>query len=205
MPLERVRDAYTDRAGDYIDLLGSIDATATEDRHLIAGWAEDVDGLVLDVGCGPGQWTNFLHTKGAEVIGIDPVEAFIEDAQARYPEVDYRLGQAEHLNVPDASVAGILAWYSLIHTDPADLDAALDEFKRALRQGGSLLIGFFEGTELVPFEHAVTTAYFWPIQALIRRVEQAGFTVTATHARTDPGSRPHGAIVASRGNASLLD
>lgn len=51
---------------------------------------------------------------------------------------------------------------------------------------------------MAPFDHAVTTAYFWPLDALARLVEEAGFTVTGRHARTDPGARPHGAIIARR-------
>lgn len=198
MTVDRVRDAYAYRASEYIDLLGSIDATATEDQELVGAWSQKRDGLTLDVGCGPGQWTNFLHATGAEVVGIDPVHEFVVDAQARYPQVDYRLGQAENLDVPDASVAGILAWYSLIHTNPSDLGAVLDEFARVLRPGGSLLLGFFEGPELMPFDHAVTTAYFWPIPELTHRLDQARFTVTETQTRTDEGSRPHGAIIARR-------
>lgn len=198
MTVDRVRDAYADRASEYIDLLGSIDATATEDQELVSAWSQKRDGLILDVGCGPGQWTNFLHAIGAKVVGIDPVHAFVVDAQSRYPQVDYRLGQAENLDVADASVAGVLAWYSLIHTNPSDLGVVLDEFARVLRPGGSLLLGFFEGSALMPFDHAVTTAYFWPIPELTHRLDQERFTVTETQTRTDEGSRPHGAIIARR-------
>ena len=110
----------------------------------------------------------------------------------------FREGRAEHLDVPDESLGGVLAWYSLIHTPPASLGAILGEFARCLRPGGRLLIGFCEGPELVAFDHAVTTAYYWPIDLLSARIEQAGFVVTDTQARHDPGSRPHGAITAER-------
>jgi hypothetical protein len=65
--------------------------------------------------------------------------------------------------VEDASLGGILAWFSLIHTDPDQIGAPLTEFARGTRPGGGLLIGIFEGAELAPFDHAVTTAYFWPV------------------------------------------
>lgn len=163
---------------------------------------EGANGCILDVGCGPGQWTNFLHATGAQVTGIDPVNAFIADAKARYPQVDYREGRAENLPVPEASLAGVLAWYSLIHINPDGLTGVLREFARALRPGGSVLLGFFESPHLVPFDHAVTTAYFWPIPELTLRLEEAGFTVTDTQTRTDEGARPHGAIIARRGMGS---
>lgn len=198
MSVEEVRAAYTDRAGEYIDLLGSIESTAEQDQRLIAAWADSVAGPILDVGCGPGHWTGFLHARGHQVVGIDPVESFVEHARRSHPEVDYRTGWAEQLDTPDGGVGGILAWYSLIHTAPDRIGVVLAEFARALHPGGSLLIGFFEAAEQGPFAHAVTTAQFWPVPELGSLLEAAGFTVTGTHTRTDPGARPHGAIVAHR-------
>ena len=179
-------------------MLGSIEDAAEQDRQYVLGWAQGTEGRIVDVGCGPGQWTNFLHENGLEVEGADPVPAFIAHARRRYPGVAYRIGDAGRLDVEDGSLGGVLAWYSLIHTPPASLGAILGEFARCLRPGGRLLIGFCEGPELVAFDHAVTTAYYWPIDLLSARIEQAGFVVTDTQARHDPGSRPHGAITAER-------
>jgi len=198
----RVRDAYAARSAEYIGLFGTIEAAAEQDRECVLAWARTVTGRIIDVGCGPGQWTNFLHQHGVEIEGVDPVPEFIEEARRRYSAVDYRLGDADRLDVKDASIGGILAWYSLIHTAPHQVGTALTEFARCIRPGGGLLIGFFEGAELVPFDHAVTTAWFWPAGELSARVEQAGFVVTDIRRRTDPGMRAQGTIVALRGRAS---
>ena len=56
--------------------------------------------------------------------------------------------------------------------------------------------GFFDGLRIEPFEHAVLTAYLWPINAMEKKLSRAGFKVVDTHARTDQGSRSHGAILA---------
>jgi len=56
----------------------------------------------------------------------------------------------------------------------------------------------FEGTRVEPFPHAVTTAYFWPVEAMSQRLVDAGFHVEATESRVDPGKRPYAAIVARR-------
>lgn len=194
----RVRAAYAKRAAEYIDALGFIEATAEEDRALIGAWAGDVPASILDVGCGPGQWTAWLHNQGHDIAGVDPVPSFIDHATATYPAVPFRVGRAENLRVEDASLGGILAWYSLIHTDPAGVPAVLGEFARALTPRGSLALGFFDGPAVAAFDHAVTTAYIWPVDVLAQQVEEAGFVVTARHTRTDPGARPHGAIIARR-------
>ena len=57
------------------------------------------------------------------------------------------------------------------------------------------MIGFFGGPELVAFDHAVTTAYSWPVDVLSAQVQQAGFTIADTQTRADPGARPHAAII----------
>lgn len=112
MSLPAVRDAYTARSAEYIDLLGSIEDAAEQDRQYVLAWAQGADGRIVDVGCGPGQWTNFLHENGLEVEAVDPVPEFIAHARRRYPGVVYRIGDAGRLGVEGGSLGGVLAWYS---------------------------------------------------------------------------------------------
>lgn len=198
MSLARVRAAYTARAAEYAALFGEIEAADEHDRERLLAWARDLTGPVIDVGCGPGQWTSYLAGEGVDVEGIDPVPAFVDEARRRYPGSSYRIGRAEHLEVEDAALGGVLAWYSLIHTDPDRIGHPLAEFARCLRPGGGLAIGFVEGPELTPFDHAVTTAYSWPLGQLSERIERAGFAVVDTETRSDPGVRRHGLIIARR-------
>ncbi len=196
-----VSRAYGARAAEYAEHLGRMDAVAAPDRELVLAWAQTLTGPVLDVGCVPGHWTGFLHEHGTDVTGIDPTPEFIAHARATHPGVPFHEGQAERLDVPDGSLGGVLAWYSLIHSTQPQVRTALMEFARALRPGSGLLIGFFEGPVFEAFDHAVTTAYRWPVAALSALLRHAGFTVIETHSRTDPGARPHGAIVATRNPA----
>ena len=111
-----------------------------------------------------------------------------------------RIREARLLTLHDASgsVGGILAWYSLIHHEPSTVRAALEEFARVIRVGGSLLLGFFIGPAVEPFDHAVVTAYRWSPEALSTELRAAGFDIIETHTRIGrtPKPRPHGAIVA---------
>ncbi|MHA6802597.1 class I SAM-dependent methyltransferase [Salinifilum ghardaiensis] len=199
MTNERTSQAYGQRAEDYISLLGNINATAPPDRDLIGTWArKQPEGPILDVGCGPGHWTNWLRERGVDIEGVDPTPEFVGDAQKRFPDIRFREGIAEQLDVADSSLAGILAWYSLIHMQPDRITGAFAEFARTIKPGGGLLVGFFEGPEIEPFDHAITTAYFWPIDRLSRTIEEAGFAVTVRDTRVDPGVRPHGAIMGYR-------
>jgi SAM-dependent methyltransferase len=193
-----VREAYGQRAEEYASLLGSMDATHELDRQLVSRWAGGVSGRIIDAGCGPGQWTDFLRSQGCDVEGIDLVPTFVELAKSRFPGVPFRVAALDRLGVPDCSVAGILAWYSIIHTAPQDVSGILGEFARCIVGGGSLLLGMFEGARIEPFPHAVTTAYFWSIEEISQSLLVAGFRVEATESRVDPGKRPHVAILARR-------
>ncbi|MGN9909368.1 class I SAM-dependent methyltransferase [Phytohabitans sp. LJ34] len=57
---------------------------------------------VLDVGCGSGDLLAFAAGLGLTAAGIDPAPGMVEQARARLPEADIRLGSAEPLPWPDA-------------------------------------------------------------------------------------------------------
>lgn len=196
-----MRLAYTERAAEYIDLLGAIKQMAPEDQNTIREWALGLTGPILDAGSGPGHWTNFLHQAGADVTGIDLVPDFVHSARLRFPDVNFSVGDLAALPQDAGSLSGILAWYSLIHFEPARLPQVLNEFARALAPGGALLVGFFPGPVLESFDHKVHTAYFWPINKLRRLVEESGFEVLEVHERHAPGQRAHAALSARRTSA----
>jgi len=202
MTTPEVAAAYGARAGEYIDLFGTMDAAHAADRALILDWAQTLDGPVFDVGSGPGHWTDFLVRNGVDAEGIEMVPEFLQHARTRFPEVSFRAGSLPDLDLPDAAAAGILSWYSLIHLAPDELPAALAELARVIRPGGGLLVGFFTGERVEAFPHAVVTAYYWPIEELVRLLAAAGFRVLTTGSRADPGVRLQATIVAERAESS---
>jgi len=170
------------------------DDLALIDRHLSVR-----SGAVLDVGCGPGHLTAHLRSLDIDAVGLDLVPEFIDHARATYPDGRYEIGSACQLPVPDQSVAGLLAWYSLIHVPPDDLDAVLTELRRAVVPAGTLVAGFFDGAVVGPFDHRVTTAYFWSVDEVSARLRRAGFSEVERSLRpgtTEPGHRPHAALAA---------
>lgn len=148
------------------------DDTALVRRHLTG-----LPGPVLDLGCGPGHWTAYLHFLGADVTGVDMVPEFIAHAAATHRGPKFRLGSMTKLDVPEHSVAGILAWYSTIHLAPAELDRVLVEFRRLLTSTGMLVVGLFGSDDgVAAFDHKVITAYRWPVDVFMQHLAKAGFT-----------------------------
>jgi SAM-dependent methyltransferase len=172
-----VRDAYSSMSERYVALFEGDWQPHEEDTSLIRGHLTGLPGPVLDVGCGPGYWTAYLHSLGVDVTGLDMVPEFIAHARATHPGPPFRLGSMTEIQAPAHSVAGILAWYSTIHLPPRDLDRVLAHFHRLLACAGMLVIDFFDSDDdVTAFDHAVYTAYRWPVDVFAERLTKAGFT-----------------------------
>lgn len=154
----RIQIAYDVVAGDYeAQLAGHLDDNPWERGALEAFARLVVDaggGPVLDAGCGPGRLTGPLRDLGLDVAGIDLSPAMVERARRAHPDLRFDVGMLQALDVADGSLAGIVAWYSIIHTDPAAHPTIWSEFVRALRPGGHLMVGFQVGDRCDRLEHA---------------------------------------------------
>lgn len=197
--MEHVRSAYGVVADQYVELFADTAATHADDLALITRHLSIRPGAVLDVGCGPGHLTAFLCAQGVDAAGLDLVPEFLDHARASNPGGRYELGSMDDLPVPDGALAGALAWYSLIHVPPDDLDRVLVELRRAMAAGATLVTGFFDGEEVAAFDHQVVTAYAWPVDEFAERLARAGFSEVDRERRSgvaEPGRRSHAAVVA---------
>lgn len=166
---------YSEFARDALDALPL-------DRALLGAFAESVRsssaaGPVVDAGCGPGWTTAHLHSLGVDVLGVDLSPTMIGLARHHHPGLSFEVGSMDALDLADGGSAGVLSWYSVIHLPPPLVPSALAEFRRVLADGGVLLLAFFEseGGPVTDFDHAVTTAYRWPIEELAALASDAGF------------------------------
>lgn len=190
--------AYSARAAEYVDLLGAMSAVHPSDRQIIDTWATQIDGEILDAGCGPGHWTKHLNELGCDARGIDLVPGFLDHARSACPGIRFDLGSIDQIDAADDSLGGILSWFSTIHHDQRAIIAPLSEFARVLRPGGQLALGFFSGIAFEPFDHAVTRAYRWPAGEIIDLLDAAGFSVIETYLRETRAQRPVGTILCER-------
>jgi SAM-dependent methyltransferase len=169
-----------------------------EDLALIGRHLARVSGPVLDLGCGPGHLTGFLSSFHAGVTGIDLVPEFVAHARLTHPGVRFEVGSLADLDRPVGSVAGVLAWFSLIHLDPGLVDDVLTTIRRVMAPGGAFVVGFFDGAAVEPFAHKVVGAYRWPVDEMARRLALAGFAEVERLHRAQEGERRSYAAIAAR-------
>ncbi|MEV1331910.1 class I SAM-dependent methyltransferase [Micromonospora costi] len=147
--LAETRTSYDTVAASYADQVrGALD-TEHYLRGSLAIFADLVHaaggGPVADVGCGPGHVTAALCELGVDAFGIDLSPAMVDLARRDHPGLRFEVGSMTDLRLPDAAVAGLLAWWSLIHVPDDEVPGVLDAFRRVLRPGGPLLLGFHVG------------------------------------------------------------
>ncbi len=146
-----VCESYDSASRAYADHLERELEQKPLDRHLLNRFAEATcgRGLVADLGCGPGHVARYLSERGVSMLGIDLSPGMIAIASERNPGIDFRVGDMRALALDDATLAGIISFYSIVHFRPDELPPLFAEMHRVLRPGGLALIAFHAGEEVV--------------------------------------------------------
>jgi SAM-dependent methyltransferase len=192
--LAATRTAYDTVAADYAGQLRDELTGRPVDRAVLAAFAELVhSGPAAEAGCGPGRITAHLTGLGLRIFGVDMSPGMLAVARASHPGLSFAQGYLAALPVADGALAGLVAWYSIIHTPPGRLSEVFTEFRRVLRPGGELLLAFQAGDERVrlhqAYGHAVALdAYRLPPAGIEDQLTAAGL-VTHTRIVRDPGPR----------------
>ena len=97
--------------------------------------------IAADIGAGTGFISEGLIREGLQVIAVDQSEAILKEMKRKFADIetiDYRIGQAQTLPIPDATVDYAFANMYLHHVESPP--EATDEMVRILKPGGKLVI-----------------------------------------------------------------
>jgi SAM-dependent methyltransferase len=187
---DRVAEQYAATIGDELDSrpleCGLLDAFAS----LVGQGA-----LVADIGCGPGQVTAYLAGRGLAAYGVDLSPGMIDVARSRCPGSRFEVGTMLDLGADDGSLAGALAWFSVIHLSDDDRPLAYAEMARVVASGGWLLLGFHVSGQSVvgprgPGEVAkITTWWDQPVELEFHFLDPDVETASLTAAGWMPTAR----------------
>lgn len=206
--LADTRTSYDTVAASYADQLRNLLADTPYERAALALFADLVHaaggGPVADVGCGPGRITAHLHELGVDAFGVDLSPGMIDVARRDHPGLRFEVGSMTDLDLAEGSVAGLVAWYSLIHIPDNQVRSVFAHFRRAMRPGSPLLLSFHVGDE----SRLMTQGYGGhPMKVYVHRrqpaqvatwLREGGFTVEAQMTLTSAESSLGGMIFARR-------
>jgi len=181
---QSVRENYDRLADEYASHLFNELAKKPFDRDQLNRFAAEVTdiGEVCDLGCGPGHVARYLRDAGTNIFGLDLSPRMVEEARRLNPDVSFREGDMMALDIPDATLAGIIAFYAIVNTPKESLPLVFQEMQRVLKPGGLLLLAFHIGDEtLRPNElwgRPVSMDFFlFQPSAILNYLEGAGFAI----------------------------
>ncbi len=200
-PWPNIGAAYDVVAQDYATTFDDELDGKPADRDLLDRLAATVSGRgpVWDIGCGAaGHITRYLADRGVDAIGVDISPGSVAVAGQRHRDLRFIAADMRDLPVADRSLAGIVAFYSVIHLPRQQIPVALAEFRRVLAPGGLLLMSMHSGEGEVGvdewFGHAVRVrATLVSLEELRANIMAARFTTVRATARPPyPGENPPG-------------
>ncbi|MBN1411299.1 MAG: class I SAM-dependent methyltransferase [Spirochaetales bacterium] len=143
-------------------------------------------GKVLEIGCGPGEISNYLWMKGLDITGIDSSPEMIKAAKAYNGEIDFQTGNVFDLVFPDESIMGVVAPYLIVNFDVAEVREAFSEINRVLNRDGIFLVNFHIGNdETVVYEDFIEKGNrisytFFKVETIKKLLVESGFELTET-------------------------
>jgi ubiquinone/menaquinone biosynthesis C-methylase UbiE len=182
--LQTIRQSYDRVADEYARRIFSELGNKPLDRELLSRFAAELNGRgeICDMGCGPGHIARYLRDQGADVFGLDLSPGMLDEARRLNPDISFRQGNMLALDLPDASIAGITAFYAIVHLPREALPQVFREMARVLKPGGLLLLAFHIGDETLHRDEwwdrpvALDFRFFSP-QAIQRDLEAAGLVI----------------------------
>jgi dolichol-phosphate mannosyltransferase len=143
-------------------------------REFLQQWIPP-EGVVLDVGCGYGEFLN--HVRARRRIGID----LNEDSRAHlHPSVEFHFGDIRDLGfLPDASIDLVFTSNVLEHLPgKADVEQVLSEGLRVLKPGGRF-IAVGPNMRFLPGEYWDFWDHLTPIsdRSLLEVLKSIGYSI----------------------------
>jgi ubiquinone/menaquinone biosynthesis C-methylase UbiE len=196
---EELRDAHDVLAEWYAKNLAGLLESMPVERAMLDLFAEltlAVGTQVADVGCGTGRLLPYLAGRGLSPRGVDLSPGMIEVARREHPGFPYEVADLRELPFPDASLAGVTCWFSLIYLAPDVRERAFAELARVVMPGGHLVAAFKHGDGTLRRNGPSTALgvdfdrYWLSAQEMQDRFAVAGFTLVFQGWTPPEGAEP---------------
>lgn len=145
--LNKIESLYDTVAKEYAKAFSGEHEKKPKDQEILHRFSQEIGDRrpVWDFGCGPGQTANYLKNLGIEISGLDLSEKILEQAGTIHPEISFRKGNILDLTFENDSIAGIVAFYAIVHFTADQVGIAFREVFRVLQPGGIFLCTYHIG------------------------------------------------------------
>ena len=152
--LNNITRMYDTVAKEYSKAFSGEHEKKPKDREILRRFSREIGNKkpVWDIGCGPGHTTKYLKNLGIEISGLDISDKILEQARINYPEIHFRKGNLLKLEFENDSIAGIVAFYAIVHFTEKQVGIAFREVFRILKPKGIFLFTYHIGEGTIHVE-----------------------------------------------------
>ena len=206
---EELRAAHDVLSEFYAEYLAGALDRMPEDRAVLGLFCDlvldaDMGASVGDIGCGTGRLEPYLAARGLSPQGVDLSPEMIRVARRDHP--GFGIADLRALPFEDASLAGVVCWYSLMFLPASDQPAAFSQLARVVKPGGYMVTAFKAGDSRVRRGGRTTglgvefDVYWLSPDEMERRVADAGFATVFWGGRPAEGQEgsPQGYLLARK-------
>jgi ubiquinone/menaquinone biosynthesis C-methylase UbiE len=149
--LDKLEKLYDTVAKEYAETFSGEHEKKRKDQEILQRFSQELGDRrpVWDFGCGPGQTAEYLRNLGIEISGLDLSEGMLKQARTIHPEIHFRKGNILQLEFENDSIAGVVAFYAVVHFTKEQVGIAFREVFRVLQPGGIFLFTYHIGKETI--------------------------------------------------------
>jgi len=149
--IQKVENLYNTVATEYAEKFSGEHEKKPKDQEILRRFSQKIMDRkpVWDFGCGPGQTTKYIQNLGVKISGLDLSDQILEQAKTIHPEIHFRKGNILDLEFGNDSIAGVVAFYAIVHFKEKQVGIALREIFRVLQPGGIFLFTYHIGEETI--------------------------------------------------------
>lgn len=139
-------DTWNNIASLYQDKFMNMDLY-NETYDYICTFIKKTNAKLLDIGCGPGNITQYLLSRRPDfdIFGIDIAPNMIELAKQNNPTADFAVMDSRQISGLDKKFDGVIAGFCLPYLSPNERNKLIDDAYKLLNDNGLIYLSFVEG------------------------------------------------------------
>jgi ubiquinone/menaquinone biosynthesis C-methylase UbiE len=145
--INKIEKVYDTIAREWTEKFSGEHNKKPMDQNILNRFSKEIGERrpVWDFCCGPGNTAGYLKNLGIGISGMDISERILEQARSIHSDINFQKGNILDLEFESNSIAGVVAFYAIIHFTEEQVDLAFNEIFRVLQPEGLFLFTFHIG------------------------------------------------------------